>query len=217
MTNGPSLTEKVYRHLKELVVKGHISPGGQIFEDQVTKELRVSRTPVREALQRLEFEGLVEVRPHKGTFVTQLNQQSLRDIFEFREAIEGQAARLATERMGEETRSSLEHLLELFGRSVALSDPKLFHEADTLLHRTLVRACGNRKIQQAIDILESQIARTRFLSIIALNRMEKSWHEHEAIIKAVMRRDAREAAEAMRSHIRAVYQNLTENLGRIIV
>jgi len=211
-----SLTETVYEHLKESVVAGRLLPGAQILEDDITRQLRVSRTPVREALQRLEFEGLVEVRPHKGTFVSLLDDESLREIFEFREAIEGQAARLATERMDEGARHSVRELLERFRDSVERADPRAFYEVDTRLHRTLVAACGNRRIQRTIEILESQIARTRFLSIIALTRMEKSSSEHEAIIKTVIEGDARGAEEAMRHHIRAVYQNLTENLRRII-
>lgn len=199
-----------------MVVAGRLLPGAQIVEEHILRELGVSRTPVREALQRLEFEGLVEVRAHKGTFVSLLDDESLREIFEFREAIEGQAARLATQRIDDQTRLSLNELLERFRDGVERADPRAFHEADTRLHRTLVAACGNRRIQRTIEILESQIARTRFLSIIALTRMEKSSSEHEAIIKAVIERDAAEAEEAMRHHIRAVYQNLTENLPRII-
>jgi DNA-binding GntR family transcriptional regulator len=156
----------------------------------------------------------VDVRAHKGTFVSLIDGESLREIFEFREAIEGQAARLAVSRMDEPTRASLQQLLRAFQEAVAAADPKRFYEADTRLHRTLVIACGNRRIQRTIEILESQIARTRFLSIIALNRMERSSSEHEAIVRAVVRGDAREAEETMRNHIRAVYQNLAENLSR---
>lgn len=211
-----SLSETVYQHLKDSVVAGQLLPGAQIFEEQITRELRVSRTPVREALQRLEFEGLVEVRAHKGTFVSLIDDESLREIFEFREAIEGQVARLATERIVGETRRGLGELLERLRESVERADPRAFLEADTRLHRTLVAACGNRRLQRTMEILESQIARTRFLSIIALTRMEKSSSEHEAIIRAVIEGNAREAEETMRHHIRAVYLNLTENLSRIV-
>jgi DNA-binding GntR family transcriptional regulator len=210
-----SLTDTVYQYLKESIVAGHLLPGSQIFEERITQQLDVSRTPVREALQRLDFEGLVEVRAHKGTFVSLIDDESLREIFEYREAIEGQVARLATERMDEDARRELGELLERFRESVGRGDPRAFHDADTRLHRTLVAACGNRRLQRSMAILESQIARTRFLSIIALTRMEKSSSEHEAIVRAVMDRNPREAEETMRHHIRAVYLNLTENLGRI--
>jgi DNA-binding GntR family transcriptional regulator len=206
----------VYDYLKDLIVSGRLLPGAQILEDDVTLELEVSRTPVREALQRLEFEGLVDVRAHKGTFVSLLDDESLREIFEFREAIEGQAAYLATLRIDPQARASLEELISMFQEAVERADPKRFHGADTKLHRTLVTACGNRRIQRTIEILESQIARTRFLSIIALSRMERSSSEHEAIARAVIRGDARGAEETMRNHIRSVYQNLVENLGRIV-
>jgi DNA-binding GntR family transcriptional regulator len=211
------LSDGVYEHLKDLIVAGRLVPGEQILEDQVKQDLGVSRTPVREALQRLQFEGLVEVRPHKGTFVSRVDVESLREIFEFREAIEGQAAALAALRMSPEARAELQQLQDVFRQSVASGDPKSFHESDTRLHRAVVAACGNGRLQQAVSIIESLIARTRFLSIIALTRMEQSSSEHEAIIDAVVRGDPRAAEERMRNHIRAVYQNLTENLSRAFI
>src|SRR5262245_63311364 len=94
-----SLSQRVYEHLKNLIVSGRLLPGAQIVEENITLQLEVSRTPIREALQRLEFEGLVDVRAHKGSFVSLLDDESLREIFEFREVIDGQAASLATLRI----------------------------------------------------------------------------------------------------------------------
>jgi DNA-binding GntR family transcriptional regulator len=145
-----SLSETVYQHLKEYIVAGRLLPGAQILVVDEGDERALVRSDLHQALKLQPLQRLAHGSAADPKLPRDLLLESLREIFEFREAIEGQVARLATERIDAEVRGNLGELLERFQESVQRADPRAFLEADTRLHRTLVAACGNRRMQRTV-------------------------------------------------------------------
>jgi DNA-binding GntR family transcriptional regulator len=200
------LREHAYRAIKAGILAQRWLPGQPLTEQQLAEELAISRTPVREALQALAREGFVSIFPNRGTFVAAPSLADIRELYELREALEGQVARLAAERATAADHSEVEAVV---ARAADQMDaPDQLVETGSQFHRLLARIAGNRRIQEILVNLEQSTARARLMRYGAAEGPRDVWAEHRAIMEAVARHDPDVAERLMRSHIRLAYEFL---------
>jgi len=195
-----SRAELVYRALRAAIHEGEMAAGERLRETDIAEKLGVSRTPVREALQRLTAEGLLSVTVGRGVIVTEFDKQQVLELYALREVLEGAAAAFAAERASETDIETLRQLIEEEaigddeGRSLAASN-RAFHAA-------LCEAAHNRYLTTAINALADSIDLLRGTTIAAPGRRATAQAEHRAIVDAIERRDPATAERIARDHIR---------------
>lgn len=195
------LRELVFEALREAIVNGTLAPGERLMEVQLAEELGVSRTPVREAIRRLELEGYVVMVPRKGAYVASMSAKDVAEVFEIRTALEGLAAELAAERITEEELEELERKLHYVALRVEEGDLEKLVEADTEFHDLLYRASRNQRLVQIIGNLREQIQRFRAASLATPGRMQETLEEHKKIVEAVAKRNGALARRLAEEHI----------------
>jgi len=193
--------EAAYERLKELIVGGRLQPGERLSEPALAGSLGVSRTPVREALQRLAQEGLVEVQPGRGARVRTLTPAEVAEVYEVRALIEGEAAGRAAGRCDEAGLTRLEEALAEL-ESAAPGDYAAQIAADARFHSLLVAAAGNGVLERLFHDLDSALALTRQYSR-DLNQTPETRQQHHAITAAIRRRDPEAARAAAILHVLA--------------
>jgi GntR family transcriptional regulator, rspAB operon transcriptional repressor len=198
------VTDWVYEELKAAIVELRLAPGSPLREGTLAEQLGVSKTPIREALTRLEQDGLVETTSFKGAVVTGYSRQDLIELYELRELLENTAARAAAESMSELDRA---HLGRICLQSRKLKTGKdaaklaaLISEFDTVLFDQV----KNTRIRALIENLRAHLARIGQLTAVIPGRIEASVDEHEKIVEAIAARDPDLAERHMRDHIRSV-------------
>ncbi len=217
LVDAHSLRDQVYDILKNMIILREIQPGKKVPEEELCRKLGVSRTPIRETLCRLENEGIVKIIPRRGAFVVEQSKQTVREILEIREALEGLVARLATQNMdgrtAERVRNSLAH-----ADRIAASDPKLakYTHADIEFHDLLLKACNNQMLQNMMQVVNAHLQIIRLRTVVLPGRARKTVEEHFRIMEAIDRGDADQAEELMRRHIRSVRQVALENIDAMV-
>lgn len=196
-----------YDYLKEQILSGRLKADDPISEVAVSKELEISRTPLREAMRELEQEGLLVSYPDRGCFVTKMTPYDVEEIYDLRSLLEIRALEKSIDRISDE---ELDRLEQEFREAKESQDWDRMHEADRDLHRLIVTRSGSRRLQQFIDILNTQTERIRRISGRKASRLEKSFREHLAILSAIRARDKEKAAEALAAHIRSVGRDAIE-------
>jgi DNA-binding GntR family transcriptional regulator len=193
-----------YESLRAAIQQGEIQPGERLREVELAGRLGVSRTPVREALKRLEAEGLVAFAPRRGLVVAQLDQQQVHELYALREVLEGAAAALAARHASEYEIEALQDLVrrhEEAGRNTAQ-----LVEINRHFHATLYSAARNRYLLEALSSMHGSLALLRETTYAAAGRPAAALDEHREIARAIRWRDAASAEEAARRHIRNAEQ-----------
>ncbi|MDQ7820937.1 MAG: GntR family transcriptional regulator [Armatimonadota bacterium] len=201
------LQELAYSRLRADITNGALPPGASLREEELSRHLGVSRTPLREALRRLAEEGLVEVSPYRGARVVRLNTDQLEELFEAREALEGMAARLAAVRMPLSRIRQIHQRLQSRLREVGRR-PGKYHPPRLDFHLEILQASGNRTLAILAERLYARLALARALSGAFRERAEPAAREHLDILAAIRRRDPEAAERLMRRHIRRSRENL---------
>jgi GntR family transcriptional regulator, rspAB operon transcriptional repressor len=207
-----TLWERVYRHLRQQILEGRLSPGTELSEVALSRELSVSRGPIREAMGRLAAEGLVTIRPRRGAEVRSLTPTELIDAYQVREALEVLAVRLAVPRI---TAADLDRLDELVSgmASFAAGDRVAeFFAANVEFHELLCQLSGNRKLQEVHHRLEGEISRFQARTLALRGNLGGSVSEHRAILAAIRLGDADKACELTAAHVRVPAQRLQQSL-----
>ncbi|HEY8464740.1 MAG TPA: GntR family transcriptional regulator [Bacillota bacterium] len=195
------LRELVFESLREAIISGQLSPGERLMEIQLAEEMGVSRTPVREAIRKLEREGLVVMVPRKGAYVAGLSIKDVTDVFEIRGALEGLAAELAAERITEEELENLERYLVKIAADIEEGELSRVVQTDTDFHTLLYQSSHNNHLSQIINNLREQIQRFRTTSLSYPGRMKTALEEHRKIVEAISIRDGQLARELAKEHI----------------
>ena len=196
------LRDVVFQTLREAILRGTIKPGERLMEIQLSQQLGVSRTPVREAIRMLELEGLVNMTPRKGAAVAAISEKSLRDVLEVRRALDALSVELACERITEQELEELRQACEEFERVARVSkDASVIARADVALHDIIVRTTGNQRLLQLVNNLSEQMYRYRFVYIKDESRHENLVEEHREIYESIVERDKKRAARAAKIHI----------------
>lgn len=206
------LREIVFETLREAIISGRLKPGERMMEIQLAEELGVSRTPVREAIRKLELEGLVVMVPRKGAYVGDISSRDIVEVFEVRGALESLAAGLAAERITVEELENLERILVRIADCVEHKDLKELIEADAEFHDELYKASRNRKLAQIILNSREQIQRFRSTSLATPGRMKDALDEHKKIVEAISQRNVALAQKLALEHIENAEDRLMETL-----
>jgi DNA-binding GntR family transcriptional regulator len=207
-----TLSQRVYEHLREEILADNLRPGTELSEVALSKELAISRGPIREAMGRLSAEGLITMRPRRRAEVRSLTPQELIDAYQVREALEVMAIRFATPRMTEGDLSRLEGLIDEMAVQAGQGAVREFFAANTSFHELLCELSGNPKLQEVHHRLEDEIGRFQSRTLTTKTSMEDATAEYRAILAAVRRGDADRAAELTADHTRARAQRLQETL-----
>lgn len=209
-----SLRGKVFQKLREDILSGKYKDGDELREITIGEELGVSRTPVREALRQLELEGLVEIVPNKGAYVTGITPKDVVDIYKIRSMLEGLCARWATEHITDEQLEELEEIVMLSEFHLRKAkEGKLQHvsELDGKFHRILYEASNSRILDHVLTDFHKYVQLARSLSVRNKGRAEKSVAEHRAILEAMKNKDKNLAEKLANEHIMNVMAHLHIN------
>ncbi|MGO0802558.1 GntR family transcriptional regulator, partial [Clostridioides difficile] len=159
LDNYKPLRDVVFENLREAILEGKLKPGQRLMEVQLAEQLGVSRTPVREAIRKLELEGLVVMLPRKGAYVANMSLKDIMDVLEVRASLEGLAAYLAAERISDEDIKKLKDISEEFKKSTLESDVDALLKLDVEFHECIFKATNNKKLIQLINSLWEQVYR----------------------------------------------------------
>ncbi len=194
-----TLKNTPYDYLYESIVSYKLLPGQAIVEQEVSNLLGISRTPVREALKRLEAEGLVRHMPARGTFVADITTQDVEEIFELREMFEEMALKAAIEHIPDSEIVEIENHLNslVYGET----SPEEFYESDRMLHQVIVKYSRNYRMVHFLNTINSQLERLRRISAMTPKRLENSKTEHMEILLAIKERDIDKALKFLHSHL----------------
>ena len=215
--NGKSLRGQVFDKIRSDILKGRYQKGDELVECTIGKEMGVSRTPVREAIRQLELEGLVQLIPNKGAFVTGISASDVRDIYLIRSRLEGLAARMAAEHISSEQLAEMEETIVLSDYHVKKEHFEQVCEMDGKFHKLLYAASGSRILEHTLTDFHQYVQRVRMASITNRIRMHKSNSEHEKILEAIRNKDGDQAEKVAAEHISNTVENLKQyDLDRIL-
>ena len=206
------LRDVVFNTLRQAILKGELEPGERLMEIQLAERLGVSRTPIREAIRKLELEGLVLMIPRKGAEVAEISEKSLREVLEVRRSLEELAIELACQRITPEELTALEEAENRFARAVEDGEVMAIAESDENYHELIYQATANDRLVQILNNLREQMYRYRLEYIKDEDRRQILVVEHEHILRAVRRRDIADAKSAVREHIDNQQLTITKNL-----
>jgi DNA-binding GntR family transcriptional regulator len=198
---------QVYRALRERIICGRLEPGGLISEAEIARAFSISRQPVREAFIKLAEEGLVEIRPQRGTLVRRINIASAMDARFVREAVEADIVKIVAERRDPRVIASLYAQIEA-QREAARQKVEGFMQLDEDFHRTLADAADKAHVWSIVNNVKAQMDRLRQLSFIMISAAERAVEQHHAIVDAVAKGDVPSADAAMRTHLRQIMTDL---------
>lgn len=205
------LREIVLEALKEAIVNGILKPGERLMEQQVAEELGVSRTPVREAIRKLELEGFVIIIPRKGAYVSDISLKDIAQVFEVRAAMESLAAGLAAQRISDEQIESLERKLVEVKKAADSSDLNLIIQVDTEFHEIIYNASRNDRLVQILSNLGEQIQRYRSASLAHPGRLKNTVEEHQKLVDAITQRNVNLAQRLAKEHIENAENSILED------
>ncbi|MBO4290316.1 MAG: GntR family transcriptional regulator [Lachnospiraceae bacterium] len=195
------LRDVVFNTLRQAILTGELKPGERLMEIHLAERLGVSRTPIREAIRKLELEGLVIMIPRRGAEVAQITEKSMNDVLEVRRAVDALCVELACERISQKELEELRIACEKFENAVKTGDIKQIARADVELHDIIVQATGNQRLVQLVNTLSEQMYRYRFEYIKDFSQHERLVDEHRIIYESIVKKDKDTACNAAKLHI----------------
>ncbi len=202
MRRHPPLQEQAYHALRTAILKGQLRPGQRLTEVELAERFGISRNPVREAMRRLQQDGLVEFSgPSVGARVSSLSEDEYDDLSRLRAAIEGVAAGLAAKRMTEHELADLDRRRKQFAARSKAGHADEAVEADYDFHRGIYVGAHSPKLALVLDGLHAQITQFRKLTLSIPRRVEAATRGHEEIFEVIRARDSAKAERLMRGHI----------------
>lgn len=214
LNNHQPLREAVCNAIRNAINNGVLKPGDRLMEIQLAEELGISRTPVREAIRKLEMEGFVVMLPRRGTYVADISLKDITEIYEIRISLDMLAASLAAERINDDELEEMDRQLLLTSKYDIARDMDKIVACDSVFHDVLYRAARNERLVSIINNLRDQLTNMRGRSMAQPGRLAETLTEHRILLDAIASRDAEAAAAAARSHIENAERTLMESLGK---
>lgn len=207
------LRDVVFKKLRRAILLEELKAGERLTEIRLADKLGVSRTPIREAIRKLELEGLVIMIPRRGAVVADINEKSLKDVLEVRRVLDMLSAELACERIDEEGKKELEEACRAFERATKSGDLRDIAQKDVALHNIILEMTGNMTLQQIISNLAEQMYRYRVKYLQDESQYERLLREHQVLCGSIIKGDKSLAAEYAKQHIdnqeKAILSRLT--------
>ena len=197
-----TLAEPIADRLRELIIQGELKSGARLNERLLCDMLRVSRTPLREALRRLAHDGLVTLIANKGAFVTELSPAFVRDTFEIMGALEALAAELACERVTDAEVAEIEALTFEMMACHARSDLPEYYRLNRAIHDRIAAAARNAQLDELSHRINLRIQNLRFRSNLDQHKWDGAVREHQRMVELLRARDGGALAALMREHLR---------------
>ena len=195
------LRDVVFNTLRQAILRGEFKPGERLMEIQLANKLGVSRTPIREAIRKLELEGLVLMIPRKGAEVAKISENNLRDVLEVRRSLEELAIDLACQRITEEELAQLNQAEVDFKAAIENGDAMQIAQTDENFHEIIYNSTKNQKLVQILNNLREQMYRYRVEYLKNPDVHEQLTQEHEEIVYHIKRREKVEATAVTCQHI----------------
>ena len=207
------LRDVVFNTLRNAILTGELSPGERLMEIKLADKLGVSRTPIREAIRKLELEGLVVNTPRKGAEVANISSEDLRDVLEVRRSLEVLAISLACEKMTDENLELLHENIDAFKHSINAKATSDIASVDVTFHDIIYKSTGNNRLIQILNNISEQMYRYRFEYI----KNKESWNrlveEHMNIYEAIKNRDKDSAVKSILLHIDNQEKEIRKKMG----
>lgn len=205
-----SLGGRVFQKLREDILSGKYEENEELKEVAIGEEMGVSRTPVREAFRQLELEGLIQIIPNKGAYVTGITEKDVKDIYMIRSLLEGLCAKWATEHITEVQLEEMEENVYLGKFHAEKGHLDQMSELDNRFHEILYEACDSKMLEHQLKDFHQYVLRVRKKTLNSKNRGPKSNLEHEAILEAIKSGDGDKAQKLARDHIINAYENMVK-------
>lgn len=207
LDQGEAVGPQIYRILQDRIIRLDLLPGTRLSETEISTGFGVSRQPVREAFIKLAEDGLLEIRPQRGSYVRRISVAGVMSAQFVREAIEADIVRLVARAVDTRLLAQLEAMLQDQRRLVDADNSSQFVELDEQFHRALAEAAGQAPAWSVIEGLKTRMSRVRYLSARQFPRV-KLVDQHAAVVAAIAAGDADGAEAAMRSHLREILNDL---------
>lgn len=201
LSNYLPLRDVVYNSVRDAILSESLKPGKRLMETELAQMLGVSRTPVREALRKLEIDGFIEMPPRKGAIVKGTSIKEIKDVLEIRTSLEALATRLACGKMDNKDKIKLKNARDKFVDAISNNDVNEMVITDTNFHDIIFKSTGNDKLIQIINKLKEQIYRYRTIYIRDKYYLENIVLEHDEILDAIIKNDIQKAEKAAIVHI----------------
>ena len=211
VTDKYSLRGRVFHKIREDILSGQYEEREELREVAISEEMGVSRTPVREALRQLELEGLVQIIPNKGAYVTGITEKDVKDIYMIRSLLEGLCAKWACEHITKEQLEEMEENVYLAKFHAGKGHLEQLAELDNRFHDILYEACDSKMLEHLLKDFHQYVLRVRKKTLNNERRGAASNHEHELILEAIKEKDAQKAQLLADSHIVSAYENMVKN------
>jgi len=202
--NYKPLGEVVFEYLRNAILAGELKPGERLMEVTIADQLGVSRTPVREAIRKLEKESFVIMIPRKGAYVADLTKNDIIEVLEIRKELEGFAAFLAAERMSDAEKDALSKIVGHFNESMVEMDKKSMIEADNEFHSLIFDATKNQRLIAIIGDLHDQFQRFRLIYFNEFNNFKEIQDSHNRIFDAIINKDGIKARKEAENHVESI-------------
>lgn len=208
--NYKPLGEIVFDHLRGAILSGELKPGERLMEESIAEMLGVSRTPVREAIRKLEKESFVIMIPRKGAYVADLTKNDILEVLELRRELEGFASSLAAVRMTLEQQVALERIMSEFSASLKHKDKRRMMSMDDAFHEEIFKAAQNRRLIEIITDLHDQFQRFRLVYFNEFDNFSDIECSHQRIFNAICAKDSALARLEAERHVESIRDHVTE-------
>ncbi|MEW9672633.1 GntR family transcriptional regulator [Ammoniphilus sp. 3BR4] len=208
------LSDQVYVIIRDRIINNLLKPGTRLNFIELQEELKISKTPLREALNRLNMEGLVDVKPRSGSYITVPTKQDIIEIYDLRQAIEMKAVQLAIEHLPESALFDLQKEILHAEDMIKQGEYEYFMKSDTNFHGTILKYCGNVRIQNVMSTIESHI---RWFGVITATTEERMYHSsrrHKQILEALFDKNGKLARDLLEIHIEEVKLDMLDDYSK---
>lgn len=206
-----SLRGQVFNKLREDILSGRFRENEELREIAIGEELGVSRTPVREAFRQLELEGLIQMIPNKGAYVTGITAKDVKDIYMIRSSLEGMCARIATEQITKAQLEEMEESIYLARFHAEKGHMDQMTEFDNKFHHIIYQACNSKMLKHVLQDFHHYVQRVRRKTLADFKRSGDSNEEHRQIMEAIKAKNSDEAERLATLHIKKAYENMVAN------
>jgi len=198
--------------IRQAIITGELKPGTRLREQDLSKSLDISRSPIREALRILESEGLVQISPNKGALVVQLNEKDLKEIYELRKLLEVHAIRIACNRMTQADLEELKIIITEMKRRLELKDYIGYLKSSHEFHEYFIKKCENERLFNLFRVLRNNILAIQIFAYSYPERSADSFEEHKKILSELSKKNPDKAEEYLKKHLECGYQRAREFL-----
>jgi DNA-binding GntR family transcriptional regulator len=206
----PKLSDRLREQIEEKIATGKLMPGQHLDETELAHEFGASRTPIREALIQLASNGLVQIRPRRGAVVSTITPQEMVEMFEVMAELEAMCARLAARRMSAAEHAHLMEAHQACNTACQAHDPDDYYYRNEAFHHVIFAGSHNRFLADQARALSRRLRPYRRLQLRVRDRMQVSFSEHDAVVKAIIEGDGQKAADLLRGHVAVQGQRFTD-------